>query len=58
MKKRLYLIFFIIVILTIPLINIKAEKYTEFGSQGGGNVGNGCTKKDGSLADSCWPDSS
>ena len=58
MKKRLYLIFFIIAILTIPLINIKAEKYTEFGSQGGGNVGSGCTKKDGSLADSCWPDSS
>ncbi len=51
MKKFLNLVLFLIIVTIIPT-TIKA-KYTEYGSQGGGNVGGGCPR----TANSCWPDS-
>ena len=56
MKKTFYSILLLIIVTIIPT-TIKAA-YTEYGSQGGGNVGGGCTKKDGTPANSCWPRSS
>lgn len=50
MKKTFYLVLLLIVITIIPT-TIKAS-YTGYGSQGGANVGGGCT----SNVNSCWPD--
>lgn len=50
MKKTFYVVLFLIVVTIIPT-TIKAS-YTGYGSQGGANVGGGCT----SNVNSCWPD--
>lgn len=50
MKKTFYVVLLLIVVTIIPT-TIKAS-YTGYGSQGGANVGGGCT----SNVNSCWPD--